>query len=157
MRTPKVIFYGIAILTVLASSLALSATGTFKATLTGKEEVPAVTTAAEGSAVFELSADGKALAYVLTVKDIENATAAHIHAGKVGENGGVVVGLFAGPKKEGKFSGELAKGTITADKLTGSLGGKTVADLVEMLRSGGAYVNVHTTRNPPGEIRGQVK
>ncbi len=156
MRTPKVIISGVFTI-VLTASLALAATDTFKATLTGKEEIPAVTTAAEGSAVFELSADGKALSYVLTVKDIENVTASHIHAGKVGESGGVVVALFMGPKKEGKFSGELARGTITADKLAGSLAGKTVADLAAMLRSGGAYVNVHTTKNPPGEIRGQVR
>ncbi len=156
MKTPKVILAGV-FTAVLTTSLALAATDTFKATLMGKEEVPAVTTAAEGSAVFELSADGEALAYVLTVKDIENATAAHIHAGKMGENGGVLVGLFSGPKKDGKFSGELAKGTITADKLAGPLAGKTVADLVTMLKSGGAYVNVHTTKNPPGEIRGQIR
>lgn len=156
MRTPKVIISGVFTI-VLTASLALAATDTFKATLTGKEEIPAVTTPAEGSAVFELSADGKALSYVLTVKDIENVTASHIHAGKVGESGGVVVALFMGPKKEGKFSGELARGTITADKLAGSLAGKTVADLAAMLRSGGAYVNVHTTKNPPGEIRGQVR
>ena len=42
---------------------------------------------------------------------MENVTAAHIHAGKKGADGGVVVGLFAGPK-EGKISGELAKETI---------------------------------------------
>ena len=68
-----------------------------------------------------------------------------------------MAGLFAGPKKEGKFSGLLAKGTITDKDLIGPLAGKTVADLVAMIKDGGAYVNVHTDKYPDGEIRGQIK
>jgi hypothetical protein len=75
----------------------------------------------------------------------------------MGKNGGPVAGLFAGPKKEGKFSGEIAKGTITNKGLVGPLAGKTIGDLVEMIKSGGAYVNVHTDKYPDGEVRGQIK
>ena len=57
-----------------------------------------------------------------------------------GKNGGPVAGLFAGPKKEGKFSGELAKGTITDKDLIGPLAGKTIGDLVKLIKDGGAYV-----------------
>jgi len=142
---------------VLTTSLAFAASNTFKAKISGKEETPAVTTAATGYAVFTLSKDGKDITYTLKVKGMEDVTAAHIHTGKMGESGGVVVGLFAGPKKEGKFSGVLAKGTITDKSLVGPLAGKTIADLVTMIKDGGAYVNVHTAKNPKGEIRGQIK
>jgi CHRD domain len=146
-----------AIALVLTTSLGMAAAGhTFKAMLSGKDEVPAVMTKATGEAIFKLSKDGKELTYTLKVKGIENATAAHIHAGKMGENGGVAVGLFKGPK-EGMFSGVLAKGTIMDKDLVGPMAGKTIADLVAMIKSGDAYVNVHTEKNKPGEIRGQLK
>jgi hypothetical protein len=157
MKTLKLVLY-VAVAFVLTASLGMAATGqTFKATLTGKNEVPAVKTKAKGTAVFKLSSDGQSLAYTLKVKGIQNVTAAHIHTGKMGANGGVVVGLFAGPKKEGKFSGVLSKGTITDKDLGGALAGKTMADLLAMIKSGEAYVNVHTDQNKPGEIRGQLK
>jgi hypothetical protein len=157
MKTLKLVLY-VAVAVVLTASLGMAAAGdTFKAMLTGKDEVPAVTSTATGEAVFSLSKDGKELTYTLTVKGIENAVAAHIHTGKVTESGGVVAGLFKGPKKDGMFSGELSKGTITDKDLVGALAGKTLADLVAMIKSGGAYVNVHTEKNKPGEIRGQLK
>jgi len=157
MKTAKVVSL-IAFTILLTASLSMAAAhGVFKAKLTGKEEVPAAETKGTGEAIFELSKDGKEITYILKVKGIENARAAHIHVGKMGEEGAVVVGLFGGPKKEGVVSGVLAKGTITDANLTGPLAGKTIGDLVELLKSGGAYVNVHTDKYPGGELRGQVK
>jgi len=156
MKAPKLALYA-ALAVILTTSLSLAASDVFKAKLIGKYETPAVKTAASGNAVFTLTKDGKEITYILNVKGIENATAAHIHTGKLGKEGGVVVGLFAGPKKEGKFSGELAKGTITDKSLVGPLAGKTIADLVAMIKAGDTYVNVHTAKNPKGEIRGQIK
>ena len=156
MKTLKLISL-IAFSIFLTASIGMAAShGVFKAKLSGKEEVPAKETKATGEAEFKLSKDGKEITYTLKVKDLENAKAAHIHAGKMGEEGAPVVGLFAGPKKEGMFSGVLAKGTITDKNLVGPLAGKTIGDLVELIKSGGAYVNVHTDMYPPGEIRGQV-
>ena len=57
----------------------------------------------------------------------------------------------------GKSNGVLAEGTITSANLTGPLAGKTIKDLINVMRSGNAYVNVHTKQNPAGEIRGQIK
>jgi hypothetical protein len=141
----------------LTTSLALAASATFKTALMGKEVVPAVDTKTTGDAGFTLSKDGRELTYVLNIKDIEGVTAAHIHAGKMGTEGPPVAGLFSGPKKEGMYSGELAKGTITEKNLVGPLSGKTVADLVALIKSGEAYVNVHTAKHPGGEVRGQIK
>jgi CHRD domain len=157
MKTVKVISL-IAFTIFLTASLSLAAThGVFKAKLTGKQEVPATMTKGTGEAIFKLSKDGKEITYILKVKGLENIRAAHIHAGKMGEEGEVLVGLFGGPKKEGMFSGVLAKGTITDTNLVGPLAGKTIGDLVELIKSGGTYVNVHTDKYPGGELRGQVK
>jgi len=148
----------VTVLIVAYASPGLSAmTHTFKAMLSGKEVVPAVKTGAKGEAVFKLEKDGTELVYTLTVKDLENITAAHIHTGMIGKSGPPVIPLFSGPKKEGKFSGELAKGTITSKDLRGALEGKSIEDVVKMMKAGELYVNVHTDANPGGEIRGQIK
>lgn len=132
-------------------------THTYKTVLSGHVVVPMATTTAKGMATFETAMGGKELTYKLTVEDIENVTAAHIHIAKKGKNGPPVAGLFAGPKKEGKFSGTLAEGTITDKDLVGPMAGKTVKDLIKALRSGELYVNVHTDKYPDGELRGQIK
>lgn len=143
--------------TLLSVSVAFAAEKHFKAKLTGSESIPAVKTMAKGEAEFKLSHDGKEIHYTLKVKNIENVSAAHIHKGKKGESGAVLAGLFAGPKKEGKFRGTLAEGTITEKELTGELAGKPLDALLQLIKSGDTYVNVHTSMYPDGEIRGQIK
>ena len=143
--------------TALAVSTGFAAEKSFHAKLTGNNEVPSVKTEASGNIKFELSSDGKVLSYKLEVKNIENTTAAHIHRGMKGKNGPPLVNLFSGPKKEGKFSGKLSEGTITAIDLSGDLMGKSLDDLVQLVKSGDTYVNVHTDANPNGEIREQIK
>ena len=143
--------------TILSVSVGFAAEKSFKAKLTGNGEVPSVKTTAKGEVKFKLSSDGKELSYKLDVKNIENPTAAHIHRGMKGKNGPPVANLFTGPKKEGKFSGELSMGTITANDLSGDLMGKSLDDLVKLIKAGDIYVNVHTDANPDGAIRGQVK
>ncbi len=143
---------------VLTTSLALAAVPTyFKAKLSGTDESPVVATKTSGEAIFKLAKGGKELVYELKVKDGDNVTAAHIHAGKKGEEGPPVVPIFGGTKKEGMFSGVLAKGTITDKNLVGPLAGKTLRDLMKMIKEGDAYVNVHTVAHPAGEIRGQIE
>ncbi len=81
---------------------------------------------------------------------------AHIHQGKQGENGPVVVVLYKGTTPTGIKNGALAQGSITASQLEGPLKGKQISDLVNIIKSGDAYANVHTEQNPKGEIRGQI-
>jgi hypothetical protein len=131
------------------------------------------TSKAVGNATFHLSADGSTLTYRLIVANIENVVQAHIHAGAAGSNGGVVAWLYpstspvAGPAGGDRVSGVIAEGTLTDADLMGALAGMTVADLVELITSGGAYVNVHTNDGvdppntgpgdyPGGELRGQI-
>jgi CHRD domain len=143
--------------TILTVSVGFAAEKSFKAKLTGKDEVPSVKTKAKGDVTFKLSSDGKELSYKLNVKNIENPTAAHIHHGMKGKSGPPLANLFTGPKKEGKFNGVLSEGTLMASDLSGDLMGKSLADLVQLIKAGDIYVNVHTDANPDGEIRGQVK
>jgi len=143
--------------TFLTVSVGFAAEKSFHAKLTGNDEVPSVKTKAKGDVKFKMSSDGKTLSYTLQVKNILNATAAHIHHGMKGKSGPPVANLFTGPKKEGKFSGDLAMGTLTANDLSGDLMGKSLDDLVQIIKAGDAYVNVHTDAKPDGEIRGQVK
>ena len=145
------------LLVTMAVSVGFAAGNSFQAKLTGNDEVPSVKTKATGNVKFKLSSDGKELSYKLYVKNIENATAAHIHRGLKGNSGPPVANLFTGPKKEGNFSGDLSEGTITAKDLSGDLMEKSLDDLVKLIKSGDIYVNVHTGANPGGEIRGQVK
>ena len=95
--------------------------------------------------------------YEVDVANINNVTLAHIHQGKTGMNGPVVVVLFNSESKPlGMVHGPLAQGNFTPADLKGPLAGKQLSDLVNMIKNGDAYVNVHTTQNPEGEIRGQL-
>jgi hypothetical protein len=141
----------------LTVSVGFAKEKSFHSKLIGNEEVPSVKTTANGDVKFELISEGKELRYKLHVQDIENPTAAHIHRGMKGKNGPPLVTLFSGPKKEGKFSGDLAEGTVSAKDLMTDLKGKSIEELVQIIKSGDAYVNVHTIANPDGEIRGQLK
>lgn len=124
----------------------------FGADLTGDQEVPPVETDASGDAAFEW--DGTTMAFAITVEDITDATAAHIHRGEAGENGDILVTLFPGPTVEGDFSGVLVEGAFTEPDEDVDI---TMDELLDLMRTGGAYVNVHTEENPAGEIRGQVE
>ena len=77
-----------------------------------------------------------------------------IYKNKQGENGPVVAVLF---KPSVPTGGRLTAGTLTSSELTGPLHGKlSLSALVDMIRSGDAYVNVQTTQNQNGEVRGQI-
>jgi len=158
-------------LTGLVGGPAQSAETTYTVKLTGKAQLPApIETPAEGELSLVVSADGRSIRYVLTVKDLENASAADLHLGPTVANGPLVAKLFpvgnAAPKK-GPFSGVLAQGTIDAADLIGPLAGGSLSELTEQMAAGNAYCNVHTNdgKDPPnsgpgdyrlGEIRGQI-
>ena len=117
---------------------------TFTAKLTGNDETSPVSTPATGTAHFQLSSEGKRLNYDLSTTNLKGFMMAHIHQGKAGASGQPVVELSMG------------KGKITSSDLKGPLAGKQISDLVNMIKSGGANLNVHTQQNQNGEIRGQI-
>ena len=160
----------IAVIALVISSVAYAspaASQKFSASLSGQHEVPPRATDASGSASFQLSEDGTALSYSVTVANIENVFAAHIHCGAKRVNGPVGVTLFMGTPGSGPISGTLASGTITAPDPGNGCGWADVAAVVAAMNSGNAYVNVHTNDGlaptntgpgdfPGGEIRGQI-
>jgi hypothetical protein len=133
----------------------------FRAHLNGAQEVPPVETNATGQATFQLSKDGTELSYKLIVANLDNLSAAHIHLAPAGTNGGVVVWLYPssapGVLIPGTSNGILAEGVITESNLVNALDGQTLDDLIGHFQAGNAYVNVHTTFKPGGEIRGQIR
>ena len=135
----------------------------FSSHLSGDEEVPPVITKAHGQVVLMVSKDGTMIHYILIAANIENVFMAHIHIAPAGVNGAIVVWLYGspppGPDEDlipGRFSGVLAKGTFTAADLVGPLEGQPLSALISEIEAGNAYVNIHTTQFPGGEIRGQL-
>src|SRR4026209_1174591 len=129
----------------------------YKAQLSGQDEVPADETSATGEAEFTLPANGT-IKYRVNVTGITNASAAHIHMGKAGENGDVIVDLLNTPTSKDKDTayGMIFRGNISDSSLKGALQGKTLDDLAAAMDSGDTHVNVHTAEHPDGEIRGQL-
>jgi hypothetical protein len=122
----------------------------FGASLSGANEVPQRPTSASGSASFVLDED--TVFFTVGVQGINQVTMAHIHSGAAGTNGPVRVDLFLGPTT-GAVNGTLAESTFTAANVRGV----TFEALLEEMRTGNAYVNVHTTQFPSGEVRGQLQ
>jgi hypothetical protein len=125
-------------------------------TLSGTQEfqTPAVVTTATGSATFQLDNAQSAITVNLVTSGLTNVTASHIHFGKPGANGGIMFSIFAAPAT---FTSPLTKTLTVADFTAVPASGiNTVADAMNAILSGNAYVNVHTSANPNGEIRGQI-
>lgn len=129
----------------------------FSVQLSGSEEVPPVDTLATGSAEFTAPHFDN-IGYSVNVSNINKVTAAHIHSGKTGENGPIVVTLFKteSPSPD-PMNGILTSGNISNADLEGPMAGKTLIDLNKAMELGETYVNVHTEEHPNGEIRGQIK
>lgn len=134
-----------------------SSDASLRAALDGAQEVPPVPTAATGTAAFTLNPEGTQIAFFLDVAGLSGgATAAHIHLGAPGENGGVLFTLAAADFTGGAGSGGL-DGALTEADFTPQGDVTTFAQAVAALYAGRTYVNVHTALNPEGEIRGQVR
>jgi len=170
------------ILTVVVVSVLLTtaafAQSVFKAQLRGLHETPIVVSTASGHATVTISEDEKSIKYELTYNGLEGntvpmgkVTAAHIHVGRPTIAGGVVVFFCGGgnttiTKADCPVSGTLT-GTWTATDVVQSASSQGIdpanqgadeafARVVKEIKAGHSYANVHTTRSPGGEIRGQL-
>jgi hypothetical protein len=148
--------------TVMAaiSAAVAHSTNDFEASLRGYDEVPPVSTPAHGSFRARLSDD--AIQYELSYTPLEApAVASHIHFGQRGVNGGVSAHLCGGDKPACPPAGGRVTGVITAENVIGPTGQGiepgSFQELVAAIRGDRAYVNVHTTRFPGGEIRGHLE
>jgi hypothetical protein len=144
---------------------------------------------AQGQAIVQIARDGDSFDYKLIVSNIDNVVQAHIHCAPEGANGPIVVWLYPSKTATGALTGPTGRqdgvliedtiapadvrtftanaGNTAACPLT-TPGVPTFADVLEKIRSGNAYVNVHTNDGvapantgpgdfPGGEVRGQFK
>jgi hypothetical protein len=134
---------GIAVIATVASLSACSwmTMAKPKATLTlsGTQEVPALTIASTGEGTVMISADG-AVSGSITVTGFV-PTMAHIHMAPAGTVGPVIVPMV----KTGEGSFAFADGA------------KLTAEQLAAYKAGNLYVNVHSAANKGGEVRGQLK
>ncbi|HEX7179161.1 MAG TPA: CHRD domain-containing protein [Nitrososphaeraceae archaeon] len=129
----------------------------YTADLSGDNEVPPVSSSASGKAIFRTGANDTTIKYKLNITGLSDATMAHIHVGKAGQNGEVVVDLMKDSKVNPTKMGLAIRGNVTNSELVGPLQGKTVADLVNEMNTGNAYANIHDAQHPKGVIRGQIE
>jgi hypothetical protein len=124
-----------------ASGIASARMVTFTAKLSGASEVPPITTNGQGSATVKLNTATRRLGWVVHYSGLSGPVkAAHIH-GPAGPSQNAPVML--------PFTGNLKspiKGSATLS-----------ATQMSALEAGKTYVNIHTAKNPAGEIRGQLE
>ena len=132
----------------------------FQADLRGANEVPARDTAATGVCGFVVT--GNRVDFSITTTGLSSGVVgAHIHLAPAGANGPVRVPFInpnlAGTNTVTPFAapneGILIENSFGSSDVTGGL---TLDDVLNAMRNGGAYCNVHTT-NFPGGIRGQIR
>jgi hypothetical protein len=141
--------------------------GPFRAALSGYDEVPSVSTAASGT--FEARRNGSSVDYTLAYTGLQApAVMAHIHFAQKGVNGSVIVwlcgseanpgpaGTAACPATAGTVSGTFTSANVLASSSAQQLAAGDLEALIDAMLAGAAYVNVHTTVSPGGEIRGQL-
>jgi hypothetical protein len=126
--------------TVLVASFTLANAKDVKVTLSGDQEVPAVTTSAKGEGKIKIGAD-KTVSGKITTSGIEG-TMGHIHEGSApGQNGPPIITLEKGA--DGSWS-------VPA-------GSKLTAEQYDAFKAGRLYVNIHSAEHKGGEIRSALK
>jgi hypothetical protein len=147
-----------------------------KARLDGFQENPSISTTGNGRIDLRIDEESQTIEYRLSYEDLEGVgttpfvvngvvTASHIHLGARGVNGGVSAFFCGGgtkpacPTPSGTVTGVIVASDIIGPAAQGINAGEPTAfaELVRAIRAGYTYANVHTTRWPGGEIRGQIK
>lgn len=114
----------------------------FEATLSGSQEVPAADTTATGRAEVQFNENTNKITWKVTYTGLSSAgTAGHIHGpAAAGANAGVVI----------PFGADVTAQPVTGEAVI------TPAQYGD-LAAGLWYVNIHSTKFPGGEIRGQLR
>jgi len=170
------IFVVLVVSTVLATSA--FAQSVFTTDLKGLNETPIVVTAGSGHATLTISDDEKSIKYELTYRGLEGNTVptgkvlfAHVHVGRPTIAGGVAIFFCGGGNTSVTQAACPVSGTVSGTWTSADVVGPTAqgidptnqganeafARVVKEIKAGHSYANVHTTRSPGGEIRGQFK
>lgn len=146
-----------------AAALVMALTGSaaaeevrLTATLSGGEETPGVLTGAVGTADVVIDTLRRSVTVELNLFNVPTGTTAgHIHVGPKGVAGPVVLD-FSFPA--GKTGDMALVFTVTARDFRSrpEIGIATIDDAIQAIVGGNAYINVHTSSFPAGEVRGQI-
>jgi hypothetical protein len=163
---------GVAALGIAAFALAGGSGAGFnhlKATMSGYQEVPSVSSTGTADFTADVSQDGSSIAWQLTYSGLEgDVRQSHIHFGQRSVNGGISVFLCTnlgnGPAgtqacpgpHSGTISGTFTATDVTAAAAAQGIGAGEYDELVRAIDAGKTYANVHTTTWPGGEIRAQL-
>jgi CHRD domain-containing protein len=153
----------------VAAALLISATPSsaqvynMTATLTGAEETTAtpgvlgLLTGAVGTATVSVDATNEEVAVQLELSNFATGTTAgHIHVGPRGVAGPVVLNFPIPTGRTGDLPTQSYRLGRAAFVARPEIGINTIQDLFQAIIGGGAYVNIHTSQFPAGEIRGQL-
>jgi hypothetical protein len=137
------------------------------ARLRGFQEVPAVSSTGRGSFEASINREETEVRWELSYANLEgDVLQAHIHFGQRDVNGGISVFLCTNlgngpagtqlcPPAPATVSGTFTATDVIGPTAQGIAPGE-LAELINAIRAGKAYANVHSSRNPGGEIRGQI-
>lgn len=144
----------------LAAAPASAQSFTLTAALSGAGEATqvanGVNTGAFGDAVVVLDVTAQTLTYTVRVFNLPSGvTASHIHVGSDKTAGPVVVNFTVVPNSSNDF-GFTGVVAFSAFTLRPDQGIRSPEDMVQAILGNNSYVNVHSTVNPGGEIRGQL-
>lgn len=152
----------------LLAAPAIASAERIQADLSGYDEVPAVSTVAAGDFRAMISPQGDAIDYELTYAGLQgDVVMAHVHLAQPGVNGAVMFWLCGTPAVPGPDgtptcpTDGTVTGTVMADDIQAApdqqLAEGDLAAAIAAIRARVAYVNVHTTLSPGGEIRGPIR
>lgn len=145
-----------ALFILTASSQAQAQIVNFTAALSGGNEVPGVSTGSVGTGTASVNLATQVVTYRIDVYNMPVGTSgSHFHVGAAGVNGPVVVNftVAAGISNDYAISGTASATDLTVRPANGI---NSWEDFIQALLLGNIYMNVHSTANGGGEIRGQV-
>ena len=156
IRTMSMIVLAAALATlVITATQSYAQNEKYRAKLDGNNEVPPINSTAEGVINFKTKDD--MLTWKMNVTGANDPTGVNIHKGKAGDDGEIVVDLLKVSKHSDTPRGMIMRGNVTESSLTGSMAGKTIADLKTAMSNGDIYINLKTQDHPDGLMRGQIK
>lgn len=151
----SLVFLSLMFSPILGPNLTYAEDQKFKANLSGENEVPPVTSAADGKVKIKVEDDS--MRSEINVTGISDITGANIYAGNKSENGELIVDLIKSGNKSETEGRIIIQGQISPSDFEGSMSGKTLTDLQSAMATEGTYINILTPDHPDGELRGQIK
>ena len=139
----RILFVAAGLWALTRAGVAPAAPMSINVPLTGAEQVPPVQTPGKGNAQLTYDPDTRVVTWTIEFSDLSGpATMAHFHGpAMAGKNAPPTIWLT----KKGSMAKSPIKGEATLKP-----------DQAQEFTTGQWYINVHTEKNPDGEIRGQV-